>query len=71
MKCLTSSGLGRQTTEASKTHDLRRKERDNEPKTLVNTLVYLFGKFFALRSGGEHRSLTFAQPNAIEGDVLG
>ena len=31
-------------------------------------MVYLFGKFFALRSGEEHRSLTFAQLEVIEGD---
>ena len=42
--------------------------RDNEPRTLGNTLVYLFGKFFALRSAEEARSLTFAQLEVIEGD---
>ena len=42
--------------------------RDKEPKTLGNTLVYLFGKFFALRSAEEARSLTFAQLEVIDGD---
>ena len=41
---------------------------DNEPKTLVSTLVYFFGKFFAPRSAEEPRSLTFAQLEVIEGD---
>ena len=34
----------------------------------MNTLVYLFGKFFALCSGEEHRRLTVAQLEVVEGD---
>jgi hypothetical protein len=32
---------------------------DADPRTLLNTLVFLFGKFFALQSGEEHRNLIF------------
>lgn len=39
---------------------------DKDPKTLVNTLVYLNGLHFALRSGQEHRSLTVDQIKIIE-----
>ena len=41
---------------------------DSDPKTLVNTLVFLFGKYFALRSGEEHRSLSLAQLEVVKGD---
>jgi hypothetical protein len=41
---------------------------DADPRTLLNTLVFLFGKFFALRSGEEHRNLTFMQLNVVGGD---
>ena len=76
MNCLTRSGLNKQRkqgkpiTEKEEDNILwsKRLYGDNEPKTLVNTLVYLFGKFFALRSGEEHRSLTFAQLEVTEGD---
>ena len=43
---------------------------DQDPKTLLHTLVFLFGKFFALRSGEEHRSLTFEQLSVIQGDHI-
>ena len=38
---------------------------DTDPKTLLNTLFFLFGKFSALRSGEEHRSLTLDQIRVI------
>ena len=38
---------------------------DQDPKTLLHTLVFLFGKFFALRSGEEHRSLTFQRVSVM------
>ena len=41
---------------------------DKDAKTLVHTLVYLLGKYFALRSGEEHRGLTFVQLQIIQGD---
>ena len=73
MKCLTSSGLGKvrmqakpTTEEADKILWSKGSLRDKEPKTLGNTLEYLFGKLFALRSSAEEaRSLTFAQLEVI------
>jgi len=32
---------------------------ESDPKTLLSTLLFLIGKYFSLRSGEEHRSLTF------------
>ena len=40
---------------------------DTDPKTLLNTLFFLISKSFALRSGEEHRSLTFDQIRVIKG----
>ena len=37
---------------------------EDDPRTLANTLVYLFGKYFSLRSGEEHRELRFSQLEA-------
>ena len=34
---------------------------DGNPQTLIDTLIYLIGIYFALKSGDEHRSLTFSQ----------
>lgn len=39
---------------------------DTEPRTLLNTLFFLIGKFVALRSDEEHRSLTFDQISVIK-----
>ena len=41
---------------------------DQDAKSLLHTLVFLFGKFFALKSGEEHRNLRFEQLRVIEGD---
>ena len=35
---------------------------DHSPKSLLNTIFYMCGLYFALRSGGEHRSLRLAPP---------
>ena len=43
---------------------------NRDPKTLLHTLVFLFGKFFALRSGEEHRNLTFEHLTVIEVDDI-
>lgn len=43
---------------------------DQDRKILLHTLVFLFGKCFALRSGEEHRNLTFEQLRVIEGDDI-
>ena len=73
MKHLTRKGVG--TTKKQAEPILQEEEimwlkgllGDKDPKTLLYTLVFLFGKFFALRSGGEHRQLTFSQLKIIEG----
>ena len=36
----------------------------------LTLLVYLFGKYFSLRSGEEHRELRFSQLEVIEGDLV-
>ena len=75
MKNLTRSGLGITVKQAKPI--LEDEEEilwskgllgDSDPKILVNTLVFLFGKYFALRSGEEHRSLSFAQLEVVKGD---
>ena len=40
---------------------------EDDPRTLVNTL---FGKYFSLPSGEEHRELRFSQLEVIEGDFI-
>ena len=35
---------------------------DHSPKSLLNTIFYMCGLYFALYSGGEHRSLRLAPP---------
>ena len=39
---------------------------DKDPQTLLNTMVWMCGMFFALRSGQEHRSLRSAQIELFE-----
>ena len=40
---------------------------DSDPKPLLNTLVFMFGKYFSFRSGEEHRQLQFGQIKVVEG----
>lgn len=40
---------------------------DSDPKALLNTLVFMFGKYFSFRSGEEHRQLKFGQIKVVEG----
>ena len=75
MKNLTRSGLGITVKQAKPIledeEDILWSKGllgDSDPKTLVNTLVFLFGKYFSLRSGEEHRSLSFAQLEVVKGD---
>ena len=74
MKRLTREGVG--TTIKQAEPILQEEEEimwkkgllgDKDPKTLLYTLVFLFGKFFGLRSGEEHRQLTFSQLKITEG----
>ena len=75
MKRLTRKGVG--TTKKQAEPILQQEEEeimwekgllgDKDPKTLLHTLVFLFGKFFVLRSGEEHRQLTFSQLKINEG----
>ena len=74
MKRLTAKGLG---CEIKQAEPITKDEEqlmwtkgvlcDTDPKTLQNTLFFLIGKFFALRSGEEHRSLTFDQIRVLKG----
>ena len=57
MKPLTSTGLGVNVKQAKPISG----DQADDPRTFVNTLVYLFGKYFSLRSGEEHRELRFSQ----------
>ena len=43
---------------------------EDDPRTLVHTLVYLFGKNSSLRSGEEYKDLRFSQLEVIEGDLV-
>ena len=75
MKSLTRKGVGVTTKQAEPImpHEEERMWAkgvlgDSDPKTLLHTLVFLFGKFFALRSGEEYRNLTFMQLRVVTGD---
>ena len=64
MKRLQSAGLGSERKQAEPL-TLEEEEMlwqkkilgDHNPKTLLNTIMFLSGLYFALRSGGEHRQL--------------
>ena len=64
MKALTRTGLGVNVKQAKPISGDEEEILwskgllgEDDPRTLVNTLVYLFGKYFSLRSGEEHREL--------------
>lgn len=40
----------------------------NNPRSLLDTMVFLLGKLFALRGGREHRNLKFKQFTLISGE---
>ena len=68
MKRLTSLGVGANVRQAQafseKQEELLWKSNllgSDSPVTLLNTMVFLIGKNFSLRSGKEHRSLKFSQ----------
>ena len=67
MKRLTKTGKGTAKKQAEaltdKDKDLLWSKGflgDHSPKSLLNTIFYMCGLYFALRSGGEHRSLRLA-----------
>lgn len=73
MKRLTSLGVGAVKKQAEafsrEQEDLLWKKKllgDHNGQTLLNTLVFLIGKFFSLRGGKEHRSLTVSQMRVEE-----
>ena len=64
MKALTRTGLGVNVKQAKPISGDEEEILwskgllgEDDPRTLVTTLVYLFGKYFSLRSGEEHREL--------------
>ena len=68
MKRLTSLGVGANVRQAQafseEQEELLWKSNllgSDSPVTLLNTMVFLIGKNFSLRSGKEHRSLKFSQ----------
>ena len=68
MKKLHAKGLG---TSVKRAEPIRQEEEDalwengvlgkGSPQALLDTMVYMCGMFFALRSGKEHRDLQFNQ----------
>ena len=66
MKKLTRKGVKVTTKQAEPIMQHEKEEMwvkgvlgDSNSRTLLYTLVFLFGNFFPLRSGEEHRNLTF------------
>ena len=74
MKRLISEGVG---IEVKQAEPLSREEEDilwrkhylggSNPRALLDTMVFLLGRCFALRGGKEHRGLKFKQLSLIEG----
>ena len=74
MKRLISEGVG---VEMKQAEPLSREEKDilwrkhylggSNRRTLLDTMVFLLGRCFALRESKEHRGLKFKQLSLIEG----
>ena len=77
MKCLQGQGLG---TNIKRAEPISRNEEEimweegilgkSFPQALLDTMVYMCGVFFALRSGQEHHDLQFCQFKLTEKDGL-
>ena len=77
MKKLRAKGLG---TSVKRAEPIRREEEDalwengvlgkGSPQALLDTMVYMCGMFFALRSGKEHRDLQFNQLKLTKKDGI-
>ena len=73
MKRLRSIGIGVQQKRAEPISEGEENQLwekgllgEHSPQVLLDTLVYLCGLYFALRSGQEHRSLQFTQFKLVE-----
>ncbi|XP_031549389.1 zinc finger MYM-type protein 3-like [Actinia tenebrosa] len=72
MKRLTSKGVGVQIKQAEAFSEEQEEKLwsshvlgSHSPKVLLDTMVFLIGKNFSLRSGKEHRSLSFSQLSLV------
>ena len=73
MKRLRSLGIGTTTKQAEPITDAEeqrlfdlRKLGPDTPQSLLDTMVYMCGLYFALRSGQEHRNLSVSQIKLVE-----
>ena len=74
MKRLTNIGVGSTVKQAEPLREDQEQKLwnlgllgEDSPSVLLNTMVFLIGKNFSLRSGREHRNLKFSQLKLVPG----